>query len=87
MMHDPCVIDVCHPELRTLYKRAGNYHLGLLFPETQQDKGLGSDLDLGVTSTLGLGSEAPLHSSLWISLTLATMIYTSCVKYCLLCFS
>ena len=55
--HDPCIISVHHPELCTLYKRAGNYHLGLLFPETQWDKGLGSDLDLGVTSTLGLGSK------------------------------
>ena len=54
---DPCIIGVHHPKLCTLYKRAGNYCLGLLFPETQWDKGLGLDLDLGVTSTLGLRSE------------------------------
>ena len=40
-----------------LYKSMGNYHLGLLFPETQRGRGQGSDLDLGVTSTLGSGSE------------------------------
>ena len=43
------------PSFSTLYKRAGKYHLGLLFPKQQQDRGLGSDLDPGVTSTLGLG--------------------------------
>ena len=61
------------------------YHLGLLFPKQQWDRGLGSDLDLGVTSTL-VWEWISLHSSLWISLTLATMIYTLCVKYCLLCY-
>ena len=52
-----CIIGVYHPELCALYRRAGNYHLRLLFPETQQDRGLGSDLDLGVASTLGSRSE------------------------------
>ena len=55
---DPCIISVQSSRaLRALYKRAGNYHLGLLFPKTQWDRGLGSDLDLGVASTLGSGSE------------------------------
>ena len=53
----PCIISVHHPELCAQYKSIGNYHLGLLFPETQWDRGLGSDLDLRVTSTLGSGSE------------------------------
>ena len=38
-----------------LYKWPGKYHLGLLFLEQQSDRGLGLDLDLGVTSTPGLG--------------------------------
>ena len=50
---DPCIISVHHPRLHALYKSIGNYHLGLLFPDTQQGRGLGSDLDLGVTSTVG----------------------------------
>ena len=54
---NPCIIGVHHPKLCVLYKRASKYHLGLLFPEVQWDRGLGLDLDLGVTSTLGLGSE------------------------------
>ena len=38
-----------------LYKKPGKYHLGLPFLNSSKDRGLGSDLDLGVTSTPGLG--------------------------------
>ena len=49
----------------------------------------GSGIRLGSRSNFNSGFRewVPLHSSLWISLILVTMICTSCVKYYFLCFS
>ena len=61
MMYDmwwcnPCIIDVHHPKLHTPCIKQGNYHLGLFSLNlNSSDTGLGSDLDLGVPSALGLG--------------------------------
>ena len=82
----PCVISVCHHRLHTLYKSIGSYHLGLFLPETQWHRGPGSDLDLGVTSTLSSGSEhhgtlllgSPSPWQLWF--VQCVLSITSCVS-------
>ena len=84
--HYPCIIGVCHHRLHTVYKSICNYHLGLLFPETQWHRGPGSDLDLGVTSTPSLGSEhcgtllfgSP--SPWWLWFVHRVLSITSCVS-------
>ena len=82
----PCIISVHHHRLCVLYKSICNYWLGLLFPETQRHRGLGLDLDLGVTSTLSSGSEhcgtllfgSP--SPWWLWFVHCVLSITSCVS-------